>query len=306
MDSNPHYANLGSEPVDSRAGASRSDDMPSSALQNAAALMLLLDDAEASAVMAQLSLSEASQLRQALARVAPAHQLVTGVRPTGNTVAAQAVRLNERATGKSGQSHSRLLTESSHYVRGLLRQAFATSDTAQASSWPGESVANSGTAGYAFGNRAVRFDAPETGIERLRRADLATAAQVIASEHPQVAAVALSMVGTDFAARLLQMLPPRLRGELSLRLATLGPVSASAMQDLQDGVLEAVQWREARRHGPQGGVPQAAKILARMGAPFEAGVLEAIRAQNPDIAERLAERVAQSVASQGTAVGAET
>ena len=290
----PHASPL-NDPPDNRAGQG-----PSSALQNAAALMLLLDEAEAVAVMAQLNLTEAAQLRQALARVAPLHELVTGVRPAGSTVAAQAGRANSPGAEQVVQnapSHSRLLAESSHYVRGLLRQAFPPQDLAQASTWPG-SGGSAGMAGYA----------PETGIERLRRADLATAAQVIAAEHPQAAALALSMLGTDFAARLLQMLPPRLRADLSLRLATLGPVGALALQNLQEGLLEAVQQREARRHGPQGGIQQAAQILNRMGAPFEAGVLEAIRTQNADIAEslaeRLAERLAQSAAATSTATGA--
>ena len=281
----------------------RAESLPSGALQNAAALMLLLDAAEAAAVMAQLSLTEAAQLRQALARVAPAHELVTGLRPVNSTVTAQTGHPNVGKEGKSGPSHSRLLTESSHYVRGLLRQAFATPDGAQASAWPGAGgygSESSGWGGYAKGSPTARFDTPETGIERLRRADLAIAAQVIAAEHPQAAAVALSMVGTDFAARLLQMLPPRLRGDLSLRLATLGPVSAIALQDLQEGLLEAVQQREARRQGPQGGIQQVAQILNRMGAPFEAGVLDAIRTQNPDVAERLAERMAHSATASST------
>lgn len=299
MATDPPYASLGNDPPDRRVGAWPSDALPSGALQNAAALMLLLDDTEAAAVMAQLSLPEASQLRQALARVAPAHELVTSVRPASSTAAAQIGRPNAVNEGKSGPSHSRLLAESSHYVRGLLRQAFATPDSTQASAWPG-------AGGHAKGSPAARFDTPETGIERLRRTDLGVAAQVIAAEHPQVAAVALSILGTDFAARLLQMLPPRLRGDLCLRLATLGPVSAAALQDLQEGLLEAVQQREARRLGPQGGIQQAAQILNRVGAPFEAGVLEAIRTQNADVAERLAERMAQAAAARGSSVPSST
>ena len=269
------------------------EEAPTAALQNAAALMLLLDGPEAQAVMAQLSLHEASQLRQALAAVDPGHLLVTGKAAAiaGNsTVTAQM----GGATGtKEAPTHSRLLTESSHYVRGLLRQAFASAQGAQASAWPAN-----GVGGPSSSPRAARFDTPETGIERLRRADLATAAQVLAAEHPQAAAVALSMLGTDFAARVLQMLPPRLRADLMLRLATLGPIGPEALQWLQDGLLEAVQQREARRQGPQGGVHQAAQILNRLGTPMESAVLEALRVQNPDIAARLAERLVPAPSPQ--------
>lgn len=268
------------------ANSANPDDAPTAALQNAAALMLLLDAPEAQAVMAQLSLHESAQLRQALAAVDPSHPLVTGkTKPpaSSSTVTAQMVG----ATGtRESATHSRLLTESSHYVRGLLRQAFAAAPGAQASTWP-----TTGVGGHGNNQRSGRFDTPETGIERLRRADLATAAQVIAAEHPQAAAVALSMLGTDFAARLLQMLPPRLRAELTLRIATLGSVGPEALQLLQDGLLEAVQLREARRQGPQGGVHQAAQILNRLGTPMESAVLDALRHQNPDLATRLAERL---------------
>ena len=281
------------------ANSASPDDAPTTALQNAAALMLLLDGPEAQAVMAQLSLHEASQLRQALAAVDPGHLLVTGkaAPPPGNSTVTAQMGSGIGATGATGAreapTHSRLLTESSHYVRGLLRQAFATAQGAQASAWPAN-----GAGGQSYSPRTARFDTPETGMERLRRADLATAAQVLAAEHPQAAAVALSMLGTDFAARLLQMLPPRLRADLTLRLATLGPIGPEALQLLQDGLLEAVQLREARRQGPQGGVHQAAQILNRLGTPMESAVLEALRVQNPDIAVRLAERLVPAPTTQ--------
>ena len=281
------------------ANSASPDDAPTTALQNAAALMLLLDGPEAQAVMAQLSLHEASQLRQALAAVDPGHLLVTGKATpiAGNSTVAAQMGSGIGAVGAVGAreapTYSRLLTESSHYVRGLLRQAFATAQGAQASAWPAN-----GAGGQSYSPRTARFDTPETGMERLRRADLATAAQVLAAEHPQAAAVALSMLGTDFAARLLQMLPPRLRADLTLRLATLGPIGPEALQLLQDGLLEAVQLREARRQGPQGGVHQAAQILNRLGTPMESAVLEALRVQNPDIAVRLAERLVPAPTTQ--------
>jgi flagellar motor switch protein FliG len=53
-----------------------------------------------------------------------------------------------------------------------------------------------------------------------------------------------------------------------------------------------------RREGPQGGVKAVADMLGRMGTHIEGAVLEAIRAQDPDLARRIEDRMPGHAASQ--------
>ena len=257
---------------------------PQEALRNAAELLLLLDSDEAQSVLSQLSSREVNQVRAAIRGIDPHHSLfgdpATGavdINLDAPVVPAVAEPHRQAAGAPSAFSASGWLSEPGHYVQGMLRQAFGPAAFAPA---PATAAADKGPPG-----------AGGDGLARLKRTDVATVAHYLAGEHPQISAVVLAWLERDLAARILQLVPPRLRNELMLRIAHLGIVQSVALQDLQEALADILTLHEARKQGPHGGVLTAVQLLTRLGAHLEGPMMEAIRAQDPAMAQRISERL---------------
>jgi flagellar motor switch protein FliG len=132
---------------------------------------------------------------------------------------------------------------------------------------------------------------PASGIQSARNTDFAALAQMLTEEHPQIAAAVLAWLEPATAARALALVPPRQRSDMMLRTATLGPIRPDMAQALDNALAALLGEQALRRAGPQGGVKVVAEMLGRMGTHIEGTVLEAIRAQDPDLARRIEDRV---------------
>ena len=252
---------------------------PQEALRNAAELLLLLDGDEAQSVLSQLSSREVNQVRAAIRGIDLHHSLfgdpATGAVDINLEAPADVPPPGPVAQGPSGFSANRMLSEPGHYAQGMLRQALGAAASASTTA-----VASKG-----------ELRAGGDGLARLKRTDLATVAHYLAGEHPQISAVVLAWLERDVAARILQLVPPRLRNELMLRIAHLGQVQSAALQDLQEALADILTLHEARKEGPHGGVLTAVQLLTRLGAHLEGPMMEAIRAQDPSMAQRISERL---------------
>ena len=70
------------------------------------------------------------------------------------------------------------------------------------------------------------------GIEALRWMDAKAVAQIISTEHPQIAAIVLSHLEADQSASVLPLLTEEMRTEVLMRIATLNEVPQSALTEL--------------------------------------------------------------------------
>jgi flagellar motor switch protein FliG len=70
------------------------------------------------------------------------------------------------------------------------------------------------------------------GIEALRWMDAKAVAQIISSEHPQIAAIVLSHLEPEQSAGVLPLLTEEMRTEVLMRIATLNEVPQSALTEL--------------------------------------------------------------------------
>jgi flagellar motor switch protein FliG len=70
------------------------------------------------------------------------------------------------------------------------------------------------------------------GIEALRWMDAKAVAQIISSEHPQIAAIVLSHLEAEQSASVLPLLTEEMRTEVLMRIATLNEVPQSALTEL--------------------------------------------------------------------------
>ena len=70
------------------------------------------------------------------------------------------------------------------------------------------------------------------GLEALRWMDAKAVAQIIAAEHPQIAAIVLSHLEPEQSASVLPLLTEEMRTEVLMRIATLNEVPQSALTEL--------------------------------------------------------------------------
>jgi flagellar motor switch protein FliG len=253
-------------------------------LQNAAALLVMLGGPEARAILARLQPLEQARLRIAMASLDPHHSaLASAVEPPATAVPGMPL------AGKDTDAapNSRLLGVPGNYIQRLLEQAFGHPvDVAAAP--------EAATATTAFAAGAAEptpsASAAVHGLERLRQAEISTAVQVLAAEHPQAAAAVLAATGPDYAARVLQLMPPRQRAAITLRLARTGSLRAEAVADLGAAMHQALDAVAERKGRQQGGVSLAARVLERLGRPMDVAVMEHIQQEDPTLAERIVRR----------------
>lgn len=251
---------------------------PIDTLHNAAALMLLLGKDEAASIFGQLPPEQAHQLRVAIAEVAQ--------RPKPPAPSPLDLDVNFDEFEDAAERQSRLVADSSRYVRAMLNQAF------------GLQPATAEATAHADGETTqfVPSVLPEppvygAGLERLKRAELATIVQMLVAEHPQIAAAILTLLDLDVATRVLQNIPPRQRADIVQRIARTQVINPAALDTLDDMLVNLLDQREARRRGAQSGARRAAMLISGMGAHIEASVLESIDSTDPALAQRILDKM---------------
>jgi flagellar motor switch protein FliG len=113
----------------------------------------------------------------------------------------------------------------------------------------------------------------------------AAVAAVLADEHPQVRAVALLRMGHENAARVLTCFSEDDQYELTVRMARAERVSGELADDVEAMVMRALS--EADDSLPVGGVETTARILGQMSRERNMEVLNRVRDQESDLADRL-------------------
>lgn len=77
-------------------------------------------------------------------------------------------------------------------------------------------------------------------IAQLRSARTQALADLLADEHPQIAAVVLTQLPSRTAAKILQALPPELSADLTARLASLEEIPDRAVLEASDSLVAAL------------------------------------------------------------------
>ncbi|WP_373488500.1 flagellar motor switch protein FliG [Blastomonas sp.] len=125
------------------------------------------------------------------------------------------------------------------------------------------------------------------GLDALKWMDAVEIALLIEHEHPQIAAVVLSYLKPDVAANVLQLLAADAQEDIVFRLATLGPVSAEALETIE--ALLASQGGGTRSAGSSssGGTSDAAAIMNIINKRESARIIRALTKRDKDIARRI-------------------
>jgi len=113
-------------------------------------------------------------------------------------------------------------------------------------------------------------------------------AAIIEPEHPQIMAIVLAHLDPAAAAAVLQLLPAEAQDDVVYRVATLGPVSAEAIDDLEQ--LFQSRPQQARAGGPttkRGGTSEAAAIMNNIRKDHEQRIIKALTKRDRAVAQSI-------------------
>ena len=232
-----------------------SDATPIGAPESAAVMVMLLDDDQASRILAELEPEELRLLGEKMCALGE----------IGPDVIAQAIAgFVERTENLGLTPHDRL-----GHVRSLMTRAV------------GEVKADNLMA------RIAPDAPPSSPLDLARWLTPQALVPLIAGEHPQAIAVLLVQLDPEVAAAVLHALPAETQPEIVHRIATLGPVSPEALAMLE----ELLTRRIAENHGQaplaMGGAREAADIINNAGKLIEKRVLPEISKLDKALAKQI-------------------
>jgi flagellar motor switch protein FliG len=232
--------------------------MEDQGIQDAAIFLMSIGEEEAAEVFKHLSPKEVQKLGETIASM--------------RTVSRERV---EQVMGKftdEAASQSLLVSDTNNYVKSVLRRAL------------GDDKAS------LLIDRIMQ-GSDVSGIESLKWMDPQSIAELLRNEHPQIMAAILVHLDSDLVAGVLKNLTERMRNEVMLRIATLEGIQPTALNDLNEVLYKVLAGGDKVRKTSLGGVQTAADILNLLGTAIEGTVIESIREQDADLAQKITDKM---------------
>ncbi len=126
-----------------------------------------------------------------------------------------------------------------------------------------------------------------SGIEGLKWMDSPVVAELIKNEHPQIIATILVHLDRDQASEVLGLLTERLCNDVTLRIATLDGIQPTALRELNEVLTKLLAGSNNIKKSAMGGARTAAEILNFMSTAQETSIIENIRQNDPDLAQKI-------------------
>jgi flagellar motor switch protein FliG len=127
------------------------------------------------------------------------------------------------------------------------------------------------------------------GIDALKWMDPRAVAQLVGDEHPQVIASLLAQLDGKLSAKVLPLLPDKLRGDVLMRIATLEELPQSALLELDQMVGKRAASGTQVQSRRIGGTRTVADIINAMDRETSQGVLSVIESQNAELHQKIKE-----------------
>ncbi|WP_180683545.1 flagellar motor switch protein FliG [Tepidicella baoligensis] len=227
-------------------------------LQNAAIFLMSLGEEEAAEVFKHFSPKEVQRLGETIARM--------------RTVSKEKVDEVIDKFTREAASQSLLVSDTDNYVRAVLKRAL------------GDDKAS------LLIDRILQ-GGDVSGIESLKWMDPISVAELLRNEHPQILAAILVHLDQDHAANILKHFTERTRNEVMLRIATLEGIQPTALKDLNEALYQVLAGGDKIRKSSLGGVKTAAEIINLLGSSLEATVVDWIRENDPDLAQKIMDKM---------------
>jgi len=131
-----------------------------------------------------------------------------------------------------------------------------------------------------LGNEVANFDA-------LQKADPQQLAKFIHNEHPQTIALVLSHLNPSQAAALLSSLPPHLRGDVALRVASLDQISPEVISKIAAVIGQKLNAIGEFSRESYGGVRAVAEMFNRLDSETSKEILASIESLDTTLVETI-------------------
>jgi flagellar motor switch protein FliG len=122
------------------------------------------------------------------------------------------------------------------------------------------------------------------GFDILKKADSTQLVNFLVKEHPQTIALILTHLSPDQTANAIQELPNELRGDVALRIATLGKVSPQTLRRIEKVVDDMAGLTMSQSVGKIGGTKSLATILNRTKVSLSKEIMDELLDKDPDVA----------------------
>lgn len=224
----------------------------------AAVLLMLFDEDEAAQILSRLEPDEVRQLGYAMYDVADVQ-----VEEVNEALDHFVTKAKKRTTIGYGATR---------HIRGAMTKAL------------GEERAE---------NMLARITPPtrSTQLEMLKWMDAKEIAVLIEAEHPQIMAIVLAHLEAPIAADVLQLLPTEYQEEVVYRIATLGPVSNEALDDLEQLLLRGNMSKKQGGASQRGGTIEAAAIMNNVRKENEQRIIKALAKRDKMVAQTIEEEM---------------
>jgi len=124
-------------------------------------------------------------------------------------------------------------------------------------------------------------------LDILQKAEPQQLAKFIHSEHPQTIALVLSHLNPSQAAALLASLPPGMRSDVALRMASLDQISPEIVSKIANIIGEKLQALGEFSRQSYGGVRAVAEMFNRLDSVTSKEILEVIEERNAPLVETI-------------------
>jgi flagellar motor switch protein FliG len=229
--------------------------MDDAGLQDSAVLLLSLGEERAAEVFKYLSPKEVQKLGATMARLKSV---------TRDKVEAVLARFHKAATEQTSFGN-----DSDEYIRNVLTNALGH-DKAK------------------ILLDRILAGSDVSGIEGLKWMDGPTVAELVKNEHPQIIASILVHLEREHAAEILAQFTERLRNDVVLRIATLDGIQPAALKELNEVLAKLLAGgTDNVKKSAMGGVRVAAEILNFAGAKNEGAIIEAVKAHDAELAQKI-------------------
>ena len=125
------------------------------------------------------------------------------------------------------------------------------------------------------------------GLDILQWMDARSIGEMVASEHPQIIAIILSVLEYDIAADVLNFIPSNVRADVVHRVAALETVHPEAMKKLETVMQEQFSSSSSAKASTFGGIKTAAKIMNFTKTDMEGQILGSINAEDEELANKI-------------------
>ncbi len=222
--------------------------------EDAAILLMIFGEQEASEVFKHLAPKEVQKLGETIAKL----------KVVPRTRVEEVLERFEKVAG----NQSMLVNDTDEYVRQVLRKAL------------GDDKAN------LLLDRILQ-GSDVSSIESLKWMDPVSVAELLRNEHPQIVAAILAHLEFDQVADVLKQWSERNRNEVLIRIATLDGVQPTALKDLNEVMSQILAGGDRMKKSALGGVKAAAEIINMMGSSVEASALDYIRELDSELAQKV-------------------